>query len=414
MTLETRNGAKDIRNRMLQIAFCVSTLKAFSFCFLLGWPLSVFAVEPEPRDENETYQFGVAYKAGVLSNLDGGIRRETRYLDNLDVTLAVDGAQAFGRDGLTFFLYGLYNNGTRFSEDVVGDAQVVSNIETGVQATRLYEAWIDQRFLSDRASIRFGLYDLNSEFDAINPAGLFLQSAQGIGTDFAQSGRNGPSIFPVTSLSVRGELRLTDTWVLRAAVLDGVPGDPAQPERTTVELGNGEGVLVVGEVNQQSGPLRSGLGVWGYSSRMESLAGTGDRHRSKGVYAFLSGKAYSEAADSSQGLALYGRAGQASESVNQFETYVGAGAVYTGLLPARPMDQLGLAMAWAETGSTYRIAENAEQREVALELTYRAQIHDLFALQSSIHYVINPGAVPELDNALVFGLRAELGFGLAW
>src|SRR3546814_14116465 len=97
-------------------------------------------------------------------------------------------------------LFRSYNNGRSIS-DLAGDVQAVSNIETGVRALRLYEAWIDQK-IGDAASVRIGLYDLNSEFDALDTAGFFVSSTHGIGTDFAQSGRNGPPLFPATSLEL--------------------------------------------------------------------------------------------------------------------------------------------------------------------------------------------------------------------
>jgi len=55
------------------------------------------------------------------------------------VTLTFDAERAFGWPGATLFAYGLFNNGEPFSDDLVGAAQGVSNIETGVRAARLYE-----------------------------------------------------------------------------------------------------------------------------------------------------------------------------------------------------------------------------------------------------------------------------------
>ena len=188
------------------------------------------------EEKSSAVDLSVVYSADVWSNVRGGTKRGSRYLDNLDVTLTVDAERVFGWRGATLFAYGLYNNGTRFSEDLVGDAQGISNIETGVRATRLYEAWVEQRFASDHASLKFGLYDLNSEFDAIESAALFLNPSHGIGPDFSQSGLNGPSIFPTTSLALRGDLKVTDNWLVRAAILDGVPGDPDRPKRTAIKL----------------------------------------------------------------------------------------------------------------------------------------------------------------------------------
>ena len=163
----------------------------------------------------------VTYTGEVIGNAAGGLQRGTRYLDNLDIIFEADMEKLVGWNGAQVHVYGLYNNGTSIS-DLVGDTQAVSNIETGSAALRLYEAWVDQK-IGDQLSLRVGLYDLNSEFDALDAAGLFVSSPNGIGTDFAQSGQNGPSIFPSTSLAARLAFTPAEGWTVRAAVLDGVP-----------------------------------------------------------------------------------------------------------------------------------------------------------------------------------------------
>jgi len=178
----------------------------------------------------------LTYTGEVMGNVSGGVRRGTRYLDNLDFVFETDMEKLVGWTGAQVHVYGLYNNGKSIS-DLAGDTQAVSNIEAGTQAFRLYEAWIDQK-IGDRLSVKAGLYDLNSEFDALDAAGLFVSSPHGIGTDFAQSGQNGPSIFPSTSLAARVQWAPAEGWVVRAAVLDGVPGDPDHPGRTAVKLGH--------------------------------------------------------------------------------------------------------------------------------------------------------------------------------
>src|SRR3546814_19405791 len=99
-----------------------------------------------------------------------------------------------GWAGARIHVYGLYNNGKSIS-DLAGDAQAVSNIEAGTQALRLYEAWIDPK-IGDRLSIKAGLYDLNSEFDALDAPGLFIRTPHAIGTDFSQGAPHTPSDLP--------------------------------------------------------------------------------------------------------------------------------------------------------------------------------------------------------------------------
>ena len=146
-------------------------------------------------EKGHSYRFGAAYTADLLANVEGGVRRRAAYLDNLDLTLSVDGNSALGWQNTCLFAYGLYNNGAKFSDGITGDAQYVSNIETDVRAARLYEAWIERRLPRARTSVKAGLYDLNSEFDHLDAADLFINSAQGIGTAFAQTGETAPPFF---------------------------------------------------------------------------------------------------------------------------------------------------------------------------------------------------------------------------
>ena len=373
-------------------------------------PFLALDARAEDVGVTDPFTLEAVYTADVLSNVRGGLETGARYLDNLDLTLEIDGEQALGWQDITFFVYGLYNNGTRFTETLVGDLHTVSNIETGVSAVRLYEAWIDQRLWDDNVSLRAGLYDLNSEFDAIDPAALFINSAHGIGTDFGQTGENGPSIFPNTSLAFRIEAQVSGNWLLRAAVLDGVPGDPDHPKRTAIKLGNGDGALLVGEINYAQGPFRAGLGAWRYTARFaDQMTGTA-RRGNDGVYGFVSAQVYAEPEDDQQGLSLFARLGRASRAFNDVGTYFGAGAVYRGLLPARPEDEWGIAVAWAETGTPFRQATGAEKREVNVEMTYRAPLHDFITVQPVMQYIFNPGADPALKNALVLGIRFEFAW----
>lgn len=199
------------------------------------------------------------YTGESMSNVDGGIRRATRYMDNLDLTASY-ATQWFGEDA-ELFVYGLYNNAATFSDNVVGDLQTVSNIDNA-QNFRLYEAWYAQHFAGGRGSLKIGLIDLNAEFDAIETGGLFLNSSHGIGPDFSQSGENGPSIFPVTSLAMRVDYALSERWRLRAGVFDAVPGDPDHPARNAISLNDGALWVAEADYTSASG-TRAVLGAWG-------------------------------------------------------------------------------------------------------------------------------------------------------
>lgn len=383
-------------------------------------PLIALTALEAPRDEREgqththrelpakedgddkPWNFEVVYTAELMGNVAGGVERGTRYLDNVDIIFEADLDRMVGWSGAQLWLYGLYNNGNSIS-DLVGDAQAVSNIETGTRAIRLYEAWIDQKF-GDVASLRVGLYDLNSEFDALDASGLFVSSPHGIGTDFAQSGQNGPSIFPSTSLAVRVAFAPAEGWTVRAAIFDGVPGDPARPGRTAVKLGKGDGALMVGEVEA---PLAGGkllLGHWRYTAAFDRIDGAGAETGNAGSYI----RAQLPLARREEGtLDAFMRAGVASSRFNMFDRFLSGGLNFSGWVKGREDDAFGLAVAAAFTAAPYRAATGAAASEVAIELTYRAQVTPWLAIQPNAHYVRRPSADPGVADAIVLGVRTE-------
>jgi porin len=358
----------------------------------------------------ESAEFVAVYTGDMWRNQHGGLKTGSAYLDNLDLALDVDTEKLLSWRGGRFFAYVLYNNGARFSSTHVGDAQVITNIET-VRALRLEEFWYEQQFSEGAGSARAGLYDLNSEFYATDSAALFIHAGHGIGTDFSQTGVTGPSIFSITGLALRIQYELRGDLNWRAAVLDAVPGDPDHPDRTVVELRGDEGLLAVGELDFHPGAYRFGWGSWRYSKRQPRLDGDASAI-SWGSYAFAEFALSGDRLDRAR-VRGFLRGGVAEQHVNRFSNFVGGGVVFDGVLGGRPDDNVGVAFARARNGSPYRAALTAEAvpseaSETDIEITYRWQLNDRFALQPDIQYVINPDTKPALDNALLVGLRVEL------
>lgn len=346
-----------------------------------------------PRSANERAEHPVTvsavYTADIRGNIDGGATRGTRYLDNLDLQVAVDADRLVGWHGARMFVYGIYDNGRSISA-LAGDVQGISNIETEVKAARLFEAWVEQD-IGRSGSVKVGLYNLNAEFDTTQSGGVFLLSSHGIGPDISQSGRNGPSIFPVTSLAVRGEAKLGTHWLGR------------------------DGALIVGELDYLTGRTKAAIGLWSYTARFEEIgddrtAGRGNR----GGYVFAEHRLTGTRDDDARGMAGWLRLSVADTRYNMIGSYAGGGLVYTGLASRRPSDQVGLSFASANFGERYRRAQRvlgkgAGRRELVIEGVYNAILTPWLSIQPDIQYVLGPGGDPDLDDALIIGLRIKVG-----
>ena len=135
----------------------------------------------------------------------------------------------------SIFAYLLWNNPSTFSDRYSGDTQVVSNIDAE-QAFRLYEFWYQHPF-TDGLNLKFGLYDLNSEFDVVNSAAMFLNGSHGIVPTYSQTGERGPSVFPFTSLSARLQWEIDNDNIIRYALLDAVCMPSSTPADSPARFG---------------------------------------------------------------------------------------------------------------------------------------------------------------------------------
>lgn len=340
--------------------------------------------------DSAAWDWDAVYTVDRMQNVAGGIKRGGATLDNLDVSATYESGNG------SFFGQLVVTNSSTFSDEYSGDSQVVSNIDT-TSVLRLHQFWYNYQFDSQQR-VLVGVLDLNSEFDAIEPAGLFLNSSHGIGADYAQSGGNGPSIYPTPGLSLLFEQPVTNYWSLKLAAFDAVPGDPEDPHRNDFSLSSDEGALLAAQVTRSQDDSSLTLGLWYYTEPSDYGDGSGTG-RNSGWYA-----SYSVAQDDGQGYWL--RVGRAKQRLNPLDYYVGAGIALPGLKDGHTV---GLAVAYAHTSDwASDVLASAEQ---TWELTYALPVNDWLSLQPDLQYVINPSADPSLDSALVVGLRINLDLG---
>lgn len=364
---------------------------------------------------------GIVYK-GEYHRFTAHGETRSGYFDNLDLRLGWDLGKSHGLTGTSFFIYGLGNSGADRGDGTsaqLGDAQGVSNIETGVDAFRLYEAWFQQEFAEGRFSVLAGLHDLNSEFYVTDASALFFNASFGIGREISQTGENGPSIFPVTAPALRLRWQPSPEFYVQTAVFNARAGNPDRPRDTVVRLNREDGTLWLAEAaylpggSEPTGKLA--LGSWAYSNKFDDLnrTETDDQGNVVPAKSALSG-AYL-LAETKLGPVWTGflRYGTAHSATVRFGSNLGLGVVAEGFWSARPADRVGLAMTRAENGADYLRAAAAlgtpeEKSETVYELNYRFQF-DNWALQPDVQHLVHPNTQAAPADT-VTSLRVELNF----
>jgi porin len=192
--------------------------------------------------------------------------------------------------------------------------------------------------------------------------------------------------------------------------MDGVPGDPANEKGTHIRFKSTDGLLTtvqVGIASVEDKPYyHAAIGTWGYS---KAVAGTDKKNQ--GAYIFAEGTVFHEDGDLNQGLNIFGRYGVAADEINAIGSYTGAGIVYTGLIPGRNEDSLGVAVAIASpTDALKDAAPGVTDSETSIEICYSARITPWLVLKPDVQLIKNPGLVTNTDDATVVGVRVELSF----
>lgn len=379
--------------------------------------------EPPAAAAPKAWQWAGIYKADALHANTGSLNS---WVGNLNLRADADAGQLFGWAGTSFHIEVLLNHGGKPNQ-LIGSTQGISNIEVAEGAARLYATWLEHEFAESGTRLLFGLYDLNSEFYATEASALLINPSFGIGIDASQSGRNGPSVFPNLGLT----LRLRQAWgashYVQAALIDGVPGDPAHPGRTVVKLSREDGALGVLEFGYQergedgsNGPGHWAVGAWQYSAQSPSRAhGSAGTARNHGIYALAQGLLH-QGQGSTRTIGFV-RSGLAHSKVNAVDW-----AVDTGLLIEHPLASVsGLAnmapqtftagLAYAHYGQGWRDAQLAagtpiSSHELVLEVGVRWQLLPTLAVQPLLQHLWHPGGRREASSTLI-GARLEWSFG---
>jgi porin len=322
-----------------------------------------------------------------LWEVKGGNQRGSVTLSKFQVAATLDG-DALGLPGFSFHAQAFHTGGAPLTTKS-GDIQTISNIEA-LTTNRLFEAWAEKSFgagSKSAGSLRIGLIDLNGEFDSIDPAGLFLNSSHGIGPDISKSGRDGPSIFPVSAFAARLSWNLSDQWALRAAAFDGVSGDPARPKAfAAVQLRRSDGALLITQADYHpNANLQISAGAWTYTSPLPDLTGpAGGTDRNRGLYGFVSAPI-----PKVEGLSGWIRVGRAASGAQVVDGYFGTGMVFKGPF-GRSDDQVGIAVGRAEIGAQARAAFGLAEAETTWEATYQMNMKSWLAIQPDVQYVDLP------------------------
>jgi len=361
----------------------------------------------------------LTHKSDLLANTSGGASRGSAWLANSEAAINMDMGKLAGWDATTAFIQYHVQHGAKSINNYAGSFAGVDNIETSTNAGQFFQAWLQKNSADDSLSVLAGLYAVDSEFYVTDTSGLFLQPPYGMSAEMAQTGQNGPPVFPMGALAVRVKYASSGYYV-QGALTDGVPGNLNNPQGTQIRLDKGDGTLAVVELGYNTSEEgqsfnKTAVGLWRYSARADDLMdvdalGNPLRRTDQGFYFLAERTLRAEQNDPAQGLSGFVRFGTVNKDVYQADWSGSLGLLYQGLFDGRDDDTAGIAVTTSHTGSKYRQLNASDSSETVVEITYRAQLQPWLAMQPMVQRIFNPNMDAALRDAWVAGVRFEVAF----
>jgi porin len=359
----------------------------------------------------------LAYTGEVLSNVHGGIDTGTRYEGLFDIVLDADLGKAAGWSGATARVNPFWIEGQGLTRDHTADLTKISNIDARDEV-RLFEAWVQQAAFEGTVSLRAGLLAADQEFVLSNYSSLFVNGT--FGMPVVVSVNEPVAVYPLGALGVRLRADPGAGFYVQAAVYEGHTGAEHFNETgLRIRLRDDEGTVSVVEAGwvgsgEHPGAIKAGVFVH-RGDFVDHDSGEPERGHHV-VYLVAERLLFREPGDEGacpQGLGAFVRLGGAPEDRSNVEFYADAGLHYTGLIPGRDLDVLGLAAVYARLSGDFIDVQPVPSdwdHEIVVEATYKVVLTKWFSLQPDFQYVIHPGGTSKVDDAFVVGLRFDLLF----
>lgn len=409
--------------------------------------------------------FGATYIGDFIGNATGGTARGFIHLGRFDLSVDADLEKLVGWTGGRFFAnsYEIYGRG--LTRNYIHNLATISESEALPDA-RLYNAYFEQNLYNGALNVRVGQQAADVEFFDSQTDDLFINGTFGWPAIKASNLPAGGPAPPIAVPGIRVKAALSDQITLFGAVFNG---DPARPGDGDPQLRDNHGLAfrindppwVIGQVRWDYDIEIAGRALAGnltpggwyhtgefddqrFTAQGQSIAdpgGTGiaaKLHGNFGIFAVLEQTLYRPASvtekgvsNSLPGVTAFGRIAYSPPDRNLIDLYLDGGIGFVGMLPGRPLDRFGMAVAYMRISDADRSLDRDTQffsglpspvrsNESLIELIYEAHIKPGWLLAPYFQYVFRPsGGIPNpndpsglsrIGDAAVFGVTTTLRY----
>ena len=378
--------------------------------------------------ENSGVKIDAVWVGQGFRNFRGGITPGNTAASTFDFSILVDAEKVLGWKGAKFYMDFEDHAGPDPSVNLVGDVEKYTKLNW-TPFSQVAELWYEQTLFDKKLRLKIGKVDANTEFSVIDFGLPFLSSStQVTGTIFMFP------TYPNPLPSVNVFFTPNDTYYASFGAYYANHQDRSLDFSGTPYLDQPSegGMLFIGETGlkwthvagqEREGNLR--IGFWGHNGVFPKVD-EGEKRGTYGFYTILNqtlwkpesmdsnapnggkdGKESKEkkAEEDPRGIRMFLEYAQTPGDVSVIDRHIGGGVSWTGPIPGRKWDILGVTYQYVHLSSE---ADLPKSYESTLEGFYRCQLTPAVSVMPDLQFIANPGG--QYPNALVGTLQFEVHF----
>lgn len=388
--------------------------------------------------EDRGFKLEGAYVLDWQSVWSGGVRNEASTAQLWGLSATLDSQKLAGYTGGTLFA-DFYSTSPNDGADP-GSFQNKTNLDSGDSVTELAEVWYEQVLFEGVLRLKIGKVDASSEFAFTKSGSEFMESSAGVDPTIL-----GMPTYPDPATSINVFVHPTNRWYIGAGFYDGASGVDGvhtgrQGPASFFSDARSNDWFWIGETGLtwrglwREGKGRLAGGVWHHTGEWRRFDG-GVEQGTTGFYAVLDQRLWGPAGvgppilshgtaspsggadphagapaggepDDDRGLWLLMQCGYGDENVSEAARHFAVGLVLKGMFADREGDAAGMYVSWVDLSAAAGFQEN----ETGIEWFYRYQVTPFVSVKPDLQLFINPSGNPNIDDALVGGMRLEMVF----
>ncbi|HEY0286473.1 MAG TPA: carbohydrate porin [Pseudomonas sp.] len=369
------------------------------------------------------------YSSETISNLHGGIKRGTRYAQQIRIGAQFDLSKLLDTPdaGLVQILIN-DRRGHSATEDLLGN-RLPAQENYGGQYTRLTEFSYQRTLLSPDLTTKIGFMTMGTEFGGMPILANFV-SAGFCAHPLTMSSGSGWGNYPTSHWGSEFRYTVNPSLTLQTAVFQVNPEYNTRSSKAFSMPSNGTtgAILPLEAIFNNNAFLNGQYKVgWYYdTSNYQKIGSTEKSNNRTGAYVLMDQAIWRDEQDPESVLRLFGQAATSNAATSPMRRWYSLGLVKQKPFASRPKDTIAFGYGRAVLNSRTRDVQeaaatnpgqsdmitNLDNGEQMLELNYGAQVTPWLLLRPDLQYYIEPGAFfgQKRGNALAAGLQIKATF----